>query len=177
MRISGEEYTSIIPLQKFSDAKLSDLLFENIVRSKYEIPTPVQKYAIPTILKRRDLMACAQTGSGKTAAYVVPILKNILDDGIQSSQLSTIQTPQALILAPTRELARQILAECRKFSFKSIIRSNILYGGTVTGYQVKELEKGTNILVATPGRLLDILNKNLLSFEKLKYIVLDEADR
>ena len=81
------------------------------------MPTPVQKYAIPTILKKRDLMACAQTGSGKTAAYVLPIMTNILADGIQSSAFSSIQEPQALILSPTRELASQIFSECKKFSY------------------------------------------------------------
>jgi probable ATP-dependent RNA helicase DDX4 len=176
VNVSGED-ADIKPLQKFSDAKLSDLLSENIARTKYETPTPVQQYAIPIMLKRRDLMACAQTGSGKTAAYLIPIMTNILEDGIESGYLAPVQTPQALILAPTRELAIQIYSECKKFSYNSIIRSAILYGGTVTKFQVDELAKGTNIVVATPGRLLDILSKGILSFDKLKYVVLDEADR
>jgi probable ATP-dependent RNA helicase DDX4 len=152
-------------------------LLSNVKKSNYTIPTPVQKYAIPTILKKRDLMACAQTGSGKTAAYVLPIMTNILADGIQSSAFSSIQEPQALILSPTRELASQIFSECKKFSYGSIIKSAILYGGVDTGFQLANLAKGCNILVATPGRLLDILEKQKISLAKVKYFVLDEADR
>ena len=107
------------------------------------MPTPVQKYALPIMLDRRDLMACAQTGSGKTAAYVLPIMTNILHDGIESSALMDIQQPQALILAPTRELALQIHNECRKFSFESMIKSGILYGGVDTGFQLRNIARGT----------------------------------
>lgn len=123
-------------------------------------------------------MACAQTGSGKTAAYVLPIMTNILKDGILSSELSGgVQKPQALILSPTRELALQIFNECKKFSFKSILKSGILYGGVDTGYQLRNLDRGCNILVATPGRLLDVIEKGKISLEMVKYFVLDEADR
>ena len=139
----------------------------NITKTKYEIPTAVQKYAIPIILARRDLMACAQTGSGKTAAFVLPIMKNILEDGLQSSPLSGIQEPQALILSPTRELALQILHECKKFSHDSMIKTGILYGGVDTGFQLRKLEQGCNILVATPGRMLDVLEKKKISLEKV----------
>jgi len=122
-------------------------------------------------------MACAQTGSGKTAAYILPIMTNILHDGIESSELMSIQTPQALVLSPTRELAIQIYQECKKFSYQSMIKSAILYGGVDTGYLLRNLSKGCNILVATPGRLLDMINKGKISLEKVKYFVLDEADR
>jgi len=126
---------------------------------------------------KRDLMACAQTGSGKTAAYVLPIMTNILHDGIISSSLMAVQQPQALILSPTRELAVQIYNECRKFSYQSMIKSGILYGGVNTHYQLENLQRGCNILVATPGRLLDVLEKGKVSLEKVKYFILDEADR
>ncbi|CAF0857078.1 unnamed protein product [Brachionus calyciflorus] len=175
--LSGNRNEEIKPLTSFSDAKFSELLMGNITKSKYEIPTAVQKNAIPIILARRDLMACAQTGSGKTAAFVLPIMKNILEDGIESSQLSSMQEPQALILSPTRELALQIFHECKKFSHDSIIKTGILYGGVDTGYQLRKLDQGCNILVATPGRLLDVLEKKKISLEKVKYFVLDEADR
>jgi probable ATP-dependent RNA helicase DDX4 len=122
-------------------------------------------------------MACAQTGSGKTAAFILPIMTNILHDGIQSSELMSIQEPQALILAPTRELALQTFNECKKFSYGSVIKSAILYGGVDTGFQLKNLARGCNILIATPGRLLDVLEKGKVSLEKVKYFVLDEADR
>lgn len=177
VNLSGEGENLIKPIERFDDAKLTDLLLTNVKKSGYEIPTPVQKYAIPIVLERRDLMACAQTGSGKTAAFVLPIMTNILHDGIESSGLMTIQRPQALILSPTRELAVQIFHECKKFSYGSIIKTAILYGGVDTGYQLRNLEKGCNILVATPGRLLDMLEKGKISLEKVKYFVLDEADR
>lgn len=175
--LSGEGNEAIKPIQTFAEAGLSDLLMQNISRCQYEIPTPVQKYSIPIILAKRDLMACAQTGSGKTAAYLLPIFTNILHDGIESSALMGVQTPQALILSPTRELALQIFQECKKFSHGSIIKSAILYGGVNTGYQVSIMNKGCNILIATPGRLLDVLEKNMVSLQKVKYFVLDEADR
>lgn len=150
---------------------------ENVQKSGYKIPTPVQKYAIPAVLQRRDLMACAQTGSGKTAAFVLPIMTNILNDGIESSEFSQVQTPQALILSPTRELAIQIFNECKKFSYKSMLKSGILYGGVDTRHQLNNLSRGCNILVATPGRLMDVLERGQISLEKVKYFVLDEADR
>jgi probable ATP-dependent RNA helicase DDX4 len=177
VNLTGTNSEQFKPIESFEEAKLTELLQENVRKSKYEIPTPVQKYAIPIISARRDLMACAQTGSGKTAAFVLPIMTNILNDGLQSSALVAVQQPQALILSPTRELAIQIFHECRKFSHGSIIRSAILYGGVDTGYQISGLRDGCNILVATPGRLLDILQRGVISLEKVKYFVLDEADR
>ena len=166
--ISGEGSEAIVPLKHFNEAKLTELLMENVTKSGYAVPTPVQKYAIPAILAKRDLMACAQTGSGKTAAFLLPIMTNILNDGIESSEFSQVQTPQALILSPTRELAMQIFNESKKFSFRSMIKSGILYGGVDTGYQLRNLEKGCNILVATPGRLMDMLEKGKISLEKVR---------
>lgn len=176
-KLTGEGSEEIAPLKTFADANFSDLLMQNVTKSGYTVPTPVQKYGIPVVLKGRDLMACAQTGSGKTAAYVLPIMTRILQDGIVSSGLMAVQTPQALILSPTRELAIQIFKECRKFSYHSMIKTQILYGGTNTAFQISEISRGTNILVATPGRLIDVLNKGKISLEKVKYFVLDEADR
>jgi probable ATP-dependent RNA helicase DDX4 len=175
--VTGKDSENIKPIESFQEAKLTELLLENVRKSKYEVPTPVQKYAMPIISARRDLMACAQTGSGKTAAFVLPIMTNILNDGLESSALIAVQQPQALILSPTRELALQIFHECRKFSYGSIIKSAILYGGVDTGYQIRRLREGCNILVATPGRLLDFLQRGVVSLEKVKYFVLDEADR
>ena len=175
--LSGKESETIVPIERFEQAQLSDLLLANIRKSKYEVPTPIQKYAIPIIKLRRDLMACAQTGSGKTAAYAVPIIHNILRDGIASSALMDVQEPQALVLSPTRELALQIFNEFKKFSYESMIRTAILYGGVDTGFQLRNISKGCNILVATPGRLLDIHEKGKINLSKVKYLVLDEADR
>ena len=100
--VTGEGSEQVKALKNFQEASLSELLLANVNKSNYKIPTPVQKYAIPIILANRDLMACAQTGSGKTAAYVLPIMTNILKDGIQSSAFSLVQEPQALVLSPTR---------------------------------------------------------------------------
>lgn len=175
--LSGEGSDLIKPIESFSEAGLSDLLLANIAKCQYQTPTPVQKYSIPIVLAKRDLMACAQTGSGKTAAFVLPIMTNILHDGIESSALMGVQTPQALILSPTRELALQTFQECKKFSHGSIIKSAILYGGVNTRYQVENLNRGCNILIATPGRLLDVLERGQVSLQKVKYFVLDEADR
>ena len=175
--LTGTGSETILPIERFTDAKLSDLLLKNIQRSKYDTPTPVQRYSLPIILARRDLMACAQTGSGKTAAYILPIMTNILEDQVLSSGLMAVQQPQALVLSPTRELAIQIYNECRKFSLESIIKCGILYGGADSFHQQAQLNRGCNILVATPGRLLDVLEKGKVSLEKVKYFVLDEADR
>jgi probable ATP-dependent RNA helicase DDX4 len=177
VNLTGRGSETIKPLESFDQANLSELLQRNVKRCNYEIPTPVQRYAIPIITQKRDLMACAQTGSGKTAAFVLPIMTNILHDGIQSSELMSTQEPQALILAPTRELALQTYNECKKFSYGSMIKSAILYGGVDSAFQLKNLRRGCNILIATPGRLLDFLEKGNISLEKVKYFVLDEADR
>jgi probable ATP-dependent RNA helicase DDX4 len=176
-KLTGNGSELIKPLVKFEDAKFSDLLMQNVQRSGYTKPTPVQKYAIPIMSQKRDIMACAQTGSGKTAAYLLPIMTNILADGIVSSSFSPVQEPQALILAPTRELAIQIHAEAKKFGYGSMIKCAILYGGADMGSQLRALDRGCNILVATPGRLLGALEMQKISLAKVKYFVLDEADR
>jgi hypothetical protein len=179
VELSGEDSNTIKKIESFQEPGFSDVLFGNITISKYDTPTPLQKFAIPIILNRRDLMACAQTGSGKRAAYILPILANILQDGIQPGinpadnlVFDTIQTPQALILAPTSKLAIDILTECNKLCFKSIIKINMIYGGTILNHHIKynnwwfgESAEGTNILVATPGRLLDFINKGKISLE------------
>ena len=168
--LNGTNSELIQPIASFAETSLSDLLKENIRRSGYTVPTPVQKYSLPCILARRDLMACAQTGSGKTAAYALPIMTNILHDGIESSALMDIQSPQALILAPTRELALQIYNECRKFSYQSMIKSGILYGGTDTGHQLRNLARGCNILVATPGRLKGVVDQGRVSLDNHAFL-------
>ena len=177
VKMTGQGHDAFKPLQTFADANLSELLAQNVALSGYTVPTPVQKHSIPVMLAKRDLMSCAQTGSGKTAAYLLPIMTNILHDGIESSSFSAVQEPQALVLSPTRELAIQIFSEAKKFSYGSMIKSQILYGGVEFGYQARQLENGCNILIATPGRLKDFLEKGKLSLAKVKYFVLDEADR
>jgi len=164
------------PITSF-DCGLRPLLADNIKRSKYKTPTPVQKNALPIVMAKRDLMACAQTGSGKTAAFLLPIIHDLLETGDSNNCGSSVQTPQAVVISPTRELAIQIWENARKFALGSMVKAVVVYGGTSVGSQRAILEKGCNILVGTPGRLLDFVEKGVVSFSSLRYFVLDEADR
>jgi len=168
---------TVQPIKSFEDAKLRTLLIENILKSKYTKPTPVQKHAIPIIMEGRDLMACAQTGSGKTAAFLLPILNNLLKMDLESKAGDSPQKPNAVIVAPTRELAIQIKDECRKFASGSMIKSVVAYGGTSVGFQLSTLFKGVHVLIATPGRLMGFVDQGKVSFEEVSFFVLDEADR
>ena len=128
-------------------------------------------------------MACAQTGSGKTAAFLVPILNRILlggpynQSGGGGSYGRRKQFPMALVLAPTRELATQIYDEARKFAYRSRVRPCVVYGGANVGDQMRDLDRGCHVLVATPGRLVDMLERGKVSLEECRFLVLDEADR
>jgi len=172
-------------IESFEDVALTPIIRANIEMAQYTKPTPVQKNSIPVILAKRDLMACAQTGSGKTAAFLVPILNRIFEDGPAPglNQASfgygrrTKQYPLALVLAPTRELATQIYDEARKFAYRSRVRPCVVYGGAQVGDQMRELDRGCHLLVATPGRLVDFLERGKISLEFCRYLCLDEADR
>jgi len=165
------------PMLKFEESRLRQLVKDNIVKSKYKTPTPIQKHCIPGILEKRDILGCAQTGSGKTAAFLLPIISNLLEDGLEIDAGARCQAPQVLIITPTRELAIQISDQARKFAYGSGVKTALAYGGTSTVHQLNRIERGTNILVATPGRLLDFVEKGRVNFEKISYFVLDEADR
>lgn len=141
-----------------------------VERAGYTEPTPIQKRAIPHILKGRDLIGCAQTGSGKTAAFALPILQML--DSIPGRR-----PIRALVLAPTRELAAQIDEEFGKFSRDSSLRNAAIYGGVSQQPQVAALKRGVDILVATPGRLLDLMNQQFVHLNQIEFFVLDEADR
>merc|ERR1719232_583567 len=165
---------------------MTPLMKGNIELARYDRPTPVQKNSIPVITARRDLMSCAQTGSGKTAAFLIPILNRIYEDGPSAAQPSNYgggyggrrkQFPLALVLAPTRELATQIFEEARKFSYRSRVRPAVVYGGANVGDQMRELDRGCHLLVATPGRLVDFLDRGKISLEFCNFLCLDEADR
>jgi len=176
VKVDGENKPE--PIAKFSEAGLCQLLASNVKRAKYETPTPVQKYALPIIMAGRDLMACAQTGSGKTAAFLLPMINKMIEtraDGrpAEGGRVS----PQSIIITPTRELAIQIHDEARKYSSGSTVISRCIYGGTSVMSQRGELSRhGCNILVATPGRLLDFVERGVVSFKEVKFLVLDEAD-
>ncbi|XP_020288486.1 ATP-dependent RNA helicase vasa [Pseudomyrmex gracilis] len=175
VKVTGENAPQ--PINSFEDSHLRTLLLENIRKSSYTKPTPVQKYAIPIIIKGRDLMACAQTGSGKTAAFVLPILHTLLEDYRDLVQTESSCEPQAIIISPTRELTIQIFQQVRKFSLGSILRSEIAYGGTSTMHQANRVRNGCHVLVATPGRLLDFIGRGRIKLSSLRFLVLDEADR
>ncbi|XP_059581150.1 probable ATP-dependent RNA helicase DDX4 isoform X2 [Alligator mississippiensis] len=161
----------------FEEANLCQTLNKNIAKAGYSKLTPVQKYSIPIILAGRDLMACAQTGSGKTAAFLLPILAHMMNDGIAASHFKEQQEPECIIVAPTRELINQIFLEARKFAYGTCIRPVVIYGGTQTVHSIRQIMQGCNILCATPGRLMDMINKEKVGLRKVKYLVLDEADR
>uniref|UniRef100_A0A670JN91 RNA helicase n=1 Tax=Podarcis muralis TaxID=64176 RepID=A0A670JN91_PODMU len=161
----------------FEEANLCPTLMKNIARTGYLKLTPVQKYSIPIIMAGRDLMACAQTGSGKTAAFLIPILAHMMRDGVTATQFEQQQQPECIIVAPTRELINQIFLESRKFAHGTCIRPVVTYGGTQTGHSLRQIMQGCNILCATPGRLLDFIGREKIGLRKLQYLVLDEADR
>ncbi|ESN91783.1 hypothetical protein HELRODRAFT_108526 [Helobdella robusta] len=165
------------PISSFEDCAIHATLKSNVVKAKYDRPTPIQKWSIPTILLGRDLMACAQTGSGKTAGFLLPVLTGMLERGIEGSPFTELQEPQAIVIGPTRELVAQIYKEAYKFSLNTRIRPVVVYGGVSVSHQLHEIEKGAHIVIATPGRLIDFINREKIGLSKVKYLVLDEADR
>lgn len=150
-------------------AKISDRLAENGLTD----PTPIQEEAIPIILSGRDVMGLAQTGTGKTAAFGLPIIQSILHSGERTPS----KRVRALILAPTRELAKQICDALQGFQGNGHLKINMVVGGVSLGPQKRKLERGTDILVATPGRLIDLLEQDALSLSEAEWLVLDEADQ
>ncbi|CAN0879243.1 DEAD-box ATP-dependent RNA helicase 37 [Linum grandiflorum] len=166
------------PVNTFAEIDLGEAVNQNIRRCKYVKPTPVQRNAIPILIAGRDLMACAQTGSGKTAAFCFPIISGIIRDNmVQRQRAPRTAYPLALILSPTRELASQIHDEAKKFAYQTGVRVVVAYGGAPIQQQLRELERGVDILVATPGRLVDLLERARVSLQMIRYLALDEADR
>ncbi len=156
----------------FKSLGLSDALLKAISKKGYETPSVIQQKAIPLILERKDVLASAQTGSGKTAGFALPILQML------NSQPVLHKRPvRALILTPTRELAAQILDEFKEYSEYTDLRSTVIFGGVGANPQIRALRNGVDILVATPGRLLDLQSQGALSLSKVEMLVLDEADR
>ncbi|KAL6959022.1 DEAD-box ATP-dependent RNA helicase 37 [Sarracenia purpurea var. burkii] len=165
------------PVNTFAEIDLGEELNQNIRRCKYVKPTPVQRHTIPISLSGRDLMACAQTGSGKTAAFCFPIISGIMKSQFAQRPRGRVAFPLALILSPTRELSIQIHEEARKFAYQTGVKVMVAYGGAPISQQLRDLERGVDILVATPGRLVDLLERARVSLEMIKYLALDEADR
>lgn len=175
VKVTGENAPR--PISNFEGSGLRNFVLENVRRCDYVKPTPVQKNAVPIVLSGRDLMACAQTGSGKTAAFLLPMISLMLSDPRDIVVDGQTCEPQAVIISPTRELTLQIFNEARKFAYGSVIRSVVVYGGTASFHQARQVMRGCHILVATPGRLLDFVNRGHISFGSVRFVVLDEADR
>lgn len=154
---------------------LSAPLLRALKTSGYDTPTPIQEQAIPLILKQRDILGCAQTGTGKTAAFALPIIQLLLESSDKFQERRT--DIQALILSPTRELAIQIGESIETYSKYTDIRHAVVFGGVSVHQQVNALKKQPHILVATPGRLLDLIQQNILSLRNINFLVLDESDR
>ncbi|XP_025419040.1 ATP-dependent RNA helicase vasa-like isoform X2 [Sipha flava] len=173
VKVSGKNVPKIVESFETCNA----ILMENIKKCKFMKPTPIQKYTIPIILSGKDLMAAAQTGSGKTVAFVLPILQKLLMEPHPIVKDIDHCEPQVIIMAPTRELAVQIKSVVLKLSRGTMISSLVCYGGTLVSHQKNQILKGCHILVATPGRLNEFVQHGLISFASVRIFVLDEVDR
>lgn len=164
------------PTRTFSEFGLHPLLLQSIEETGYTTPTPIQAQAIPMVIDCRDVMGAAQTGTGKTAAFTVPILHRIMPQA--NSSASPARHPvRALILAPTRELADQVSASVKRYAKRTPLRSAVVFGGVDIRPQKEELRQGCEVLVATPGRLLDHVEQKNVNLSQVSILVLDEADR
>ncbi len=156
----------------FKSLGLSDALLKAISKKGYDTPSAIQQKAIPLILEGKDVLASAQTGSGKTAGFALPIIHNL------NSESTLRKRPvRVLALTPTRELAAQVEEEFKEYSEFTDLRTAVIFGGVNANPQIKALRNGVDILIATPGRLLDLIGQNALSLSKVECLVLDEADR
>ena len=155
----------------FKDLGLAPYFLDSVAKLQYKQPTEIQSQAIPVILKGKDVLASAQTGTGKTAGFVLPILEKLIQQEYKRPIV------RALILTPTRELAAQIQQNIKEYSEFVNIRNVVIFGGVNQKPQVSALKNGVDILVATPGRLLDLNNQGFINLKKVEMFVLDEADR
>ena len=158
---------------KFQDLRLSEPLLRAIGEKGYTDPTPIQQQAIPPVLEGRDLQGCAQTGTGKTAAFTLPMLQLLAAEPAPKGR----RPIRALVLTPTRELAIQIDECCRDYARYTPLRHCVIFGGVNQRPQVDALQKGVDLLVATPGRLLDLIGQGYVTLDTIRFFVLDEADR
>jgi len=156
---------------KFTDLKIIKPILDALQKEGYENPTPIQEKAIPSILEKKDVLGCAQTGTGKTAAFAIPILQNLTENENHQKQI------KALILTPTRELAIQIEENFQAYGRYLNLKTLVIFGGVKQHQQEQDLKKGVDILIATPGRLLDFISQGIVKLHHLQIFVLDEADR
>ncbi|UKZ76706.1 hypothetical protein TrVFT333_004415 [Trichoderma virens FT-333] len=176
-------------IKTFADAGIHPVMMKNVELSGYQVPTPIQKFTIPAILQGYDVIGIAQTGSGKTAAYLIPILSKLMGKAkklgayrpnpltFQDGVDNVTAEPLVVIVVPTRELAVQIFNEARKLCYRSMLRPCVVYGGTPIREQLSLLSRGCDILIGTPGRLKDFIGRpDKLTLRRVKYMVIDEAD-
>ncbi|KAG5871721.1 hypothetical protein JTB14_036477 [Gonioctena quinquepunctata] len=161
------------PIQNFDEANFPDYVLNEISNQGYEAPTAIQAQGWPIAMSGHDMVGIAQTGSGKTLGYILPAIVHINNQ----APLNRGEGPIALILAPTRELAQQIQQVANDFGRSSYVRNTCVFGGAPKGPQARDLERGVEICIATPGRLIDFLSKGTTNLERCTYLVLDEADR
>ncbi|KHN98827.1 DEAD/DEAH box RNA helicase [Metarhizium album ARSEF 1941] len=187
--VEQEGPVRIQPIRTFKDAALHPVMAENIALMGYDAPTPIQKYTIPSMLQGHDVIGIAQTGSGKTAAFLIPILSRLMGKAkklaaprpnpatYREGVDAVTAEPLVLVVVPTRELAVQIFNEARKFCYRSMLRPCVVYGGLPMSQQIGLLSKGCDVLVGTPGRLVDFVSRpHILTLRRLKHMVIDEAD-
>jgi ATP-dependent RNA helicase RhlE len=158
----------------FEDLGIIDPIQKALAAEGYTHPTPIQEQSIPILLRRKDLLGCAQTGTGKTAAFAIPILQHLIIDRQRNNGPRKIR---ALIVTPTRELAIQIAESFTVYGKFTGIHNTVIFGGVKQGAQTKALRYGIDVLIATPGRLLDLMQQGFVSLKDIGYFVLDEADR
>lgn len=159
---------------KFEDLNLNPSILKALKDENYTEPTSIQAKAIPLVLAGNDVLGSAQTGTGKTAAFAIPIIQHLLTD---QRNLNGKRKTLSLIVTPTRELAIQIGESISTYAKYTNVKNAVIYGGVKQGGQTDELKQGVDVLVATPGRLLDLMNQGYISLQEVKYFVLDEADR
>jgi ATP-dependent RNA helicase RhlE len=156
----------------FADFNLNDLIQKSLETEGYEKPTPIQAKAIPIVMRGGDVMAAAKTGTGKTAAFALPIIERLLP-----GKIAHTKHIRALVLTPTRELAAQVNSSINLYARHTPLRTTVVFGGVKINPQITRLNQGVDILVATPGRLLDLYQQDAIKFDHLEILVLDEADR
>ena len=166
--------STIFAAMKFTDLGIIDQILKALEDEGYTHPTPIQEQSIPILLDRKDLLGCAQTGTGKTAAFTIPILQHLYNSKNDHKGQRKIR---ALIITPTRELAIQIAQNITDYGKYTGINNVVIFGGVKQRAQTDELRRGADILVATPGRLLDLISQGFVSLKYVKYFVLDEADQ
>ncbi|KIW73981.1 hypothetical protein PV04_02054 [Phialophora macrospora] len=188
VKVILESKTHIKPIATWDDAGLHPVVLENIKLCGYQIPTPIQAYAVPSVLKNHDMIGVAQTGSGKTGAMLIPVISKLMGKAkklaaprpglnFDPTRQGVRAEPLVLIVAPTRELCCQIFDEARRLCYRSMLRPCVAYGGAPVREQAAQLARGCDVLIASPGRLIDFMGRpELLSLARVRFTIIDEAD-